>query len=87
MFLLRDFLYYQKSEPEISDYEFDMLLKKLEELEAKHPEYKLPDSPTSRVGGAITKEFETVAHTYPMLSLGNTYSIEDLQEFDTRVQK
>lgn len=82
-----NYLYYQKSEPAISDYEFDLRLKKLEELEQSFPEFKLPHSPTSRVGGDITKEFETVPHQYPMLSLGNTYSKEELADFDKRVQK
>jgi DNA ligase (NAD+) len=80
-------LYYQQSRSEISDYEFDQLLKKLERLEAGFPELKQPDSPTQRVGGTITKEFLTVEHRFPMLSLGNTYSTEDLQDFDKRVQK
>ena len=80
-------LYYQESSPEISDYEFDQLLKELEKLEQTYPELKLPYSPTSRVGGDITKEFETVEHQYPMLSLGNTYSKEELVDFDGRVKK
>ena len=80
-------LYYQKNEPTISDFEFDHKLKNLENLERLHPELKLPQSPTSRVGGDITKEFETVTHKYPMLSLGNVYSVEELEEFDTRVRK
>jgi DNA ligase (NAD+) len=80
-------LYYQKSKPEISDYEFDQLLEQLNTLERQFPELKFPDSPTQRVGGTITKEFENVAHQYPMLSLGNTYSIEELKEFDARVAK
>jgi DNA ligase (NAD+) len=80
-------LYYQKSNPEISDYEFDQLLEQLNTLERQFPELKFPDSPTQRVGGTITKEFENVAHQYPMLSLGNTYSIEELKEFDARVAK
>jgi DNA ligase (NAD+) len=67
-------LYYQKSKSEISDFDFDQLLKKLIDLENQFPELKLPDSPTQRVGGAITKEFENIVHQYPMLSLGNTYS-------------
>ncbi|WP_462249925.1 NAD-dependent DNA ligase LigA [Ekhidna sp.] len=82
-----NYLYYQKSEPEISDYEFDTKLKELEALENNHPELKLPHSPTSRVGGDITKDFETIPHKYPMLSLGNTYSKEELLEFDGRVKK
>jgi DNA ligase (NAD+) len=80
-------LYYQKNKSEISDYEFDQLLKKLDDLENEFPELKQPDSPTQRVGGTITKEFENVAHQYPMLSLGNTYSKEELEEFDVRVAK
>lgn len=78
-------LYYQKSEPIISDYEFDQKLKELEQLESTYPELKLNHSPTSRVGGEVTKEFETVVHKYRMLSLGNTYSKEELLDFDGRV--
>ncbi len=80
-------LYYQKHKTEISDYEFDQLLNQLIQLEAQFPELKLPDSPTQRVGGGITKNFETVVHKYPMLSLGNTYSREELVDFDKRVLK
>lgn len=82
-----NYLYYQKSEPVISDYAFDQKLKELEKLEQTYPELKLPHSPTSRVGGDITKDFETVVHQYPMLSLGNTYSKEELIDFDGRVQR
>lgn len=81
------YLYYQESAPIISDYEFDQKLKELEQLEESHPEWKLAHSPTSRVGGDITKEFETVQHKYRMLSLGNTYSEEELVDFDGRVQR
>ena len=80
-------LYYQKSTSAISDFEFDQLLAKLAKLEETHPQFKSVDSPTQRVGGTITKEFETVVHKYPMLSLGNTYSEEDLIEFDARIAK
>lgn len=80
-------LYYQKHTSEISDQEFDFLLKRLVNLEEQFPEYKSEFSPTQRVGGTITKEFETVYHRYPMLSLGNTYSTEELLEFDKRVAK
>jgi DNA ligase (NAD+) len=80
-------LYYQKNKTEISDYDFDQLLKKLQHLEETYPQFKQPDSPTQRVGGTITKEFKTVIHQYPMLSLGNTYSEEELRDFDTRVAK
>ena len=80
-------LYYQKNESEITDYEFDSKLKQLELLEKENPEFSLATSPTQRVGGTITKSFETVKHKHPMLSLGNTYSKEELIEFDTRVAK
>src|SRR5882762_5465487 len=80
-------LYYQKNKSEISDFEFDQLLVKLTQLEKEFPELKFPDSPTQRVGGTITKEFPSVIHEYPMLSLGNTYSQEELEEFDERVAK
>jgi len=80
-------LYYQKSISEVSDYEFDQLLKELEKLEAEFPEFKYDYSPTRRVGGTITKSFETVVHKFPMLSLGNTYSQQELVDFDKRVAK
>ncbi len=79
--------YYQDSVSEISDYDFDQLLKELEELENEYPQYKYPYSPTQRVGGAITKNFETVVHKNAMLSLSNTYSEEELIDFDKRVSK
>ena len=78
--------YYMLDAPVISDYEFDQLLKKLQALEAQYPQFVQPDSPTLRVGGTVTKKFESVAHRYPMLSLGNTYSEEELLEFDNRVK-
>lgn len=80
-------LYYQKSRTEITDFEFDQLLEELIALEKQFPELKANDSPTQRVGGTITKNFETVYHKYPMLSLGNTYSEEELRDFDGRVAK
>lgn len=80
-------LYYQQNTSEISDYEFDQLLKKLQALEEQFPELKKADSPTQRVGGTITKEFKQVVHQYAMLSLGNTYSAEELKDFDGRVAK
>ncbi len=82
-----NYKYYQESTSEISDYEFDMLLKELIKLEEQHPEFKSADSPSQRVGGTITKQFETVEHKIPMLSLGNTYSKEELEDFDKRVSK
>ena len=78
--------YYMLDAPVISDYEFDQLLRHLQELEKAHPEFMQPDSPTQRVGGTVTKRFETVKHVYPMLSLGNTYSEEELLEFDNRIR-
>ncbi|MEM7552330.1 MAG: NAD-dependent DNA ligase LigA [Bacteroidota bacterium] len=80
-------LYYQENTTEISDFEFDKLLEQLQKLEEQYPELKDPNSPTQRVGGAITKDFETVKHEYPMLSLGNTYSKEELSDFDERIKK
>lgn len=80
-------LYYQESRIEISDYEFDQLLEELVKLELEFPDLLLPDSPSQRVGGAITKEFKTVEHSSRMLSLGNTYSKEELIAFDERVVK
>jgi DNA ligase (NAD+) len=80
-------LYYQKNTTEISDLEFDQLLEKLAALEKQFPALAQPGSPTSRVGGTITKQFETVVHQYPMLSLGNTYSQQELEDFDGRVAK
>ncbi|HTF17931.1 MAG TPA: NAD-dependent DNA ligase LigA [Chryseolinea sp.] len=80
-------LYYQKNKTEISDQEFDALLQSLSALEQQYPQYREPDSPTQRVGGTVTKEFATVFHKYPMLSLGNTYSREELEEFDGRVSR
>ena len=79
--------YYVLSQPTISDFDFDMLLNDLIKLEKEFPQFALPDSPTQRVGGQVTKEFETVRHRYPMMSLGNTYSREELADFDERVRK
>jgi DNA ligase (NAD+) len=82
-----NYRYYQEDAPTISDYDFDMLLKELEALEKEYPEFADENSPTKRVGGEVTKNFETVKHKYPMLSLSNSYSREELEEFDERVQK
>lgn len=79
--------YYVLSTSLVSDFEFDILLKELEQLEKQFPHLVDADSPSKKVGGAITKEFQTVKHKYPMLSLGNTYSEEDLIEFDHRIKK
>lgn len=79
--------YYVLSEPTISDYEFDKMLEELIALETEFPEFLSSESPSQRVGGTITKEFPTVKHKYPMLSLGNSYSKEEMQEFMARVHK
>jgi DNA ligase (NAD+) len=79
--------YYQKDISLISDYEFDQLMNRLIELEQQFPEFKFSYSPARRVGGTITKTFETVIHRYPMLSLSNTYSREEVEEFDKRIKK
>lgn len=79
--------YYVLSEPSISDYEFDQLLKELEQLERDHPAYATKNSPTSRVGGDITKRFETITHRFPMLSLSNSYSKEEIADFESRARK
>lgn len=79
--------YYVLNQPLISDFEYDILLNELDTLEKKFPEFINENSPTRRVGSDITKEFEQYEHRYPMLSLGNTYSEEELREFDTRIRK
>jgi DNA ligase (NAD+) len=79
--------YYILNQPVISDFEYDILLSELDMLEKKFPEYATSDSPTKRVGSDIQKEFVQYNHAYPMLSLGNTYSEEELREFDSRIQK
>ncbi len=82
-----NYRYYILSKPAISDYEFDSLMKELSDLEDNFPEYSDENSPTKRIGSDISTEFEQVKHKYPMLSLGNTYSMEELKEFDNRVKK
>ena len=82
-----NYKYYVMADPVISDYEFDMLLEQLSALEKEYPEFLLPDSPTQRVGGTVTSEFTSARHTYPMLSLSNTYSESELRDFDDRVRK
>lgn len=79
--------YYVLSKPTISDYEFDMLLEELQKLEAQFPQLADENSPTKRVGGSITKNFETVKHKYPMLSLSNSYSKEEIADFEHRIKK
>lgn len=79
--------YYILANPTISDYEFDMKLEELNRLEKEFPQFLLSTSPTQRVGGGVTKEFKSVEHRYPMLSLANSYSKEDIEEFITRIKK
>lgn len=79
--------YYVLDNPTISDYEFDLKLKELQELEKKHPEFYDATSPTLRVGGEITKNFETVVHSERMYSLANSYSREDLEDWEKRIQR
>ncbi len=82
-----NYKYYVENNPVIPDYEFDQLLKELESLEAKFPDLITHDSPTQRVGEEPLEGFETVEHKEPMLSLANTYTYEELREFDERVKK
>lgn len=82
-----NYKYYIENSPEISDIEFDRWMHELEKLEALHPELYDPNSPTLRVGQDINQEFTQVFHKYPMLSLGNTYSEQELRDFDQRVRK
>jgi DNA ligase (NAD+) len=82
-----NYQYYVENNPVISDYEYDMLLKKLEDLESQYPDFITTDSPTQRVGGEPLKGFTSVEHKIPMLSLDNAYSYDDLREFDERVKK
>lgn len=79
--------YYVLDKPEISDYDFDKMLEELQALEEKHPEFHDPNSPTLRVGGAVTKNFATVVHEYRMYSLSNSYSKEDLEDWEKRIKK
>ncbi|MDH3251443.1 MAG: NAD-dependent DNA ligase LigA [Ignavibacteria bacterium] len=81
-----DYRYYVLAEPSISDEEYDALMRQLQELESIYPALKSPDSPTQRVGGQPTREFPTVTHAVPMLSLANSYSEEEIREFDRRVR-
>ncbi|QDV16038.1 DNA ligase [Gimesia panareensis] len=80
-------LYYIKAKPEISDREFDKMMKRLEQLEEEHPEFDSPDSPTKKVGGAPIEGFQTVAHRVPMLSIDNIFELDGLKDFETRICK
>jgi DNA ligase (NAD+) len=82
-----NYKYYVEAAPEISDREFDRLLERLKELEARHPELVTPDSPTQRVGGQPITGFRPVHHRVPMLSIDNTYREQELRAFDTRVRR
>ncbi|NQW43575.1 MAG: NAD-dependent DNA ligase LigA [Bacteroidetes bacterium] len=84
---IHNYKYYVLAEPSISDYEFDQLLEELTKLEKENPQYFDLNSPTLKVGGAINKNFENFTHLYPMLSLGNTYSEDELKDFDDRIFK
>ncbi|MFA5337161.1 MAG: NAD-dependent DNA ligase LigA [Candidatus Omnitrophota bacterium] len=82
-----DYKYYVLSEPEISDKEYDDILKKLKDVEGKHPQFITPDSPTQRVSGGIVEGFPTVEHKIKMLSLDNTYSIEELKDWENKIKR
>lgn len=82
-----DELYYKKHTPEVSDYEYDQILKELEQIEKEHPEWVTSDSPSQRVGEMLTTGFQQVEHKVPMLSLANTYSQQEIEEFMQRVDK
>lgn len=84
---MHNYNYYVLAMPTISDYDFDQKLKQLEALEKAHPEFIRADSPTRKVGGEITKNFKTIVHKWPMMSLGNTYNEQDLIDFDQRIKK
>jgi DNA ligase (NAD+) len=82
-----NFMYYVKAMPEISDFEFDQLLDELAKLETEFPEFADVNSPTQRVGGDISKEFPVIKHKYPMLSLSNSYSEDEIRDFEARLKK
>src|SRR5207244_2924918 len=80
-----NYLYYVEAKPQISDTEYDRLMRELVELEAAHPELLTPDSPSQRIGGAPIDGFETVEHAEPMMSIDNTYDEQEVRAFDERV--
>src|SRR5438309_231477 len=82
-----NYLYYVEAKPQISDQKFDKLMKELTELEAAHPEFISPDSPTQRVGGQPIESFRTVEHAAPMMSIDNTYDEAEVRAFDDRMRK
>jgi len=79
--------YYIKSDPKLTDYQYDLMVNELQQLEKDFPQFYDENSPTNRVGSDLNQEFDSFAHRYPMLSLGNTYNKEELEEFDQRVRK
>ena len=81
------FLYYVKDAPEMTDYDYDRKLRRLEELEAQYPEFAQPNSPTRRVGGQALEQFVKVRHTVPLESLQDVFSFDELREFDERLRK
>ncbi|MEA3479032.1 MAG: NAD-dependent DNA ligase LigA, partial [Bacteroidota bacterium] len=81
-----NYLYYMETMPEISDFDYDALIIELLELEKQFPDLADPNSPTQKVGGDITKEFQAIEHKYPMLSLSNTYNAEEVKDFDKRIR-
>src|SRR5690606_8618937 len=82
-----DFLYYTEAKPEITDREYDKLLERLKELEAAHPEFVTPDSPTQRVGERPVEGLTQVQHRVPMLSIDNTFSVDELRQYGARIAK
>ena len=82
-----NYKYYVENAPEISDFEFDTMMRELIDLEREYPQYADPNSPSVRVGSDLTSEFRSVRHRFPMLSLGNTYSLDELHEFIDRIEK
>ena len=82
-----NYKYYVENSPEISDFDFDALMRRLQDMEAEHPEFYDPNSPSVRVGSDLSNEFQTVEHSFPMLSLGNTYSLDELHEFIDRIER
>ena len=79
--------YYVLSDPDISDFDYDLLMNELSTLESKYPDFRDVNSPSQRVGSDLNREFTQVEHVYPMLSLSNTYSEEEVRDFDQRVRK
>ena len=79
--------YYIEDAPVITDFTFDQMLSELQDLEKQYPQFKDPNSPTQRVGGGVTKFFDTIEHRYPMYSLSNTYSKDELVQWETRIRK